>query len=96
MSVAGTTGRGGRNRSRCGGRRADRDYAGSCHEEVLDALAGDLVGLVVGEGVQQVTVVGDLVAVGVLDHRDLAAHSGGGGARRGQRWPQLSQLSGHS
>jgi hypothetical protein len=34
--------------------------------------------MIVGEGVQQVPVVGDLVAVGVADHGELAGQSGGG------------------
>src|ERR1700733_14763644 len=80
VSVAGTAGGGGGGRSRGGG-RAYRGQAGGGHEEVLDALAGHLVGVVVSEGVQRVAVVGDLVAVSVHEHGDLAAQSGGGGGR---------------
>src|SRR5260370_27035931 len=77
--------RSGRDRAgRCRG-TADGGEAGGGHEEVLDALAGYLVGVVVDEGVQQVAVVGDLVAVGVVEHGELAAHSGRGGHGRRQR-----------
>src|SRR5215472_18057443 len=66
VSVAVTGGgRGGRDRARRWGAR-DRGQAGGGHEEVLDALAGHLAGVVTDEGVQQVAVVGDLVAVGVV------------------------------
>src|SRR5580692_1013630 len=86
VSVTGAAGGRGGSRSRSGG-GGYRGQAGGGHEEVLDALAGDLVGVVVSEGVQRMAVVGDLVAVGVAEHGDLAAQSGGGGCGRGQRWP---------
>src|SRR6266851_348076 len=78
---AGAAGRGGGDRT--GGRAGYRGEAGSGHEEVLEALAGDLAGVVAGEGVQQVAVIGHLVAVRVAEHGELAADSGGGG--RGRR-----------
>src|SRR5580698_3463823 len=86
VSVTDAAGGGGGGRSRSGG-RAYRGQAGGGHEEVLDALAGHLVGVVVSEGVQRVAVVGDLAAVGVHEQSDLAAQSGGGGCGRGKRWP---------
>src|SRR5580693_3371820 len=57
-------------RGRPGWRRGagDRGEAGGGDEEVLDALAGHLAGVVVGEGVQRVAVVGDLAAVDGVDH----------------------------
>ena len=48
------------------------------------ALAPVLAGLVVSEGVQQVPVVGDLVAVDVHDRGELAGQPGGGRRRRRQ------------
>src|SRR6516164_9604768 len=70
-------GRGGRDRARRRGAR-DRGQAGGGDEEVLDALAGHLASAVASEGVQQVAVVGDLLAVGVVDHGELAGCSAGG------------------
>src|SRR5262249_51499539 len=70
---------GGRGRARARRGAGDRGQAGGGHEEVLHALAGHLAGVVAGKGVQQVAVVGDLVAVGVVDHGELAACPGGGG-----------------
>ena len=60
----------------------DRGEAGGGHEEVLDSLAGDLAGVVVSEGVQQMAVVGDLLAVDVLDRGELAGQPGGGRCTR--------------
>ena len=56
----------------------DRREAGGGHEEALHSLAGHLAGLIVSEGVQQVPVVGDLVAVDVHDRGELAGQPGGG------------------
>src|ERR1700691_1025849 len=84
VSVVNAAGVGGGGRSRSGG-RAYRGQARGGHEEVLDALTGHFVGVVVSEGVQRVAVVGDLAAVGIHEHGDLAAQSGGGGTTRRQR-----------
>src|ERR1700677_1564133 len=80
VSVAAVTaaGRGSRGGDRRGRGPGGRGEAGGGHEEVLDALAGDLAGVIVGEGVQQVPVVGDLVAVDVHDRGELAGQPGGG------------------
>jgi hypothetical protein len=59
-----------------------RGQARGGHEEVLEALSRYLAGLIVGEGVKEVAVVGDLVAVDVIEHGELAVHSGGGGRGR--------------
>jgi hypothetical protein len=73
--IAGRSGRGRARRCRGAG---DRGEAGGGHEEALHSLAGHLAGLIVGEGVQQVPVVGDLVAVDVHDRGELAGQPGGG------------------
>jgi hypothetical protein len=52
---------------------------GSGDEEVLDALAGHLAGRVVDEGVEEMTVVADLVAVGISDHAEFAGRPCFGG-----------------
>src|ERR1700745_3243292 len=72
VSVAeSAAGRSGRGRPGWRGGRGDRGKAGGGDEEVLDALAGHLAGGITGEGVQRVAVVGDLVAVDVVEHAEL-------------------------
>src|SRR6185312_13294965 len=65
-SVAVTAaGRSGRDRScECRG-AGDRREAGGGHEEALHSLARHLARVIIDESVQQVPVVGDLVAVNV-------------------------------
>ena len=57
---------------------ADKVYDGTT-KATLNAASAALAGVVAGERVQKVAVVGHLVALGVVEHGELAAHSSAAG-----------------
>src|ERR1700760_4232127 len=95
-AIAVPTGRaGGSHRAGRGRATGELSQTRRGHEEVLDSLAGHLARVIVDEGVQRVAVVGDLLAVDVAEHLELATEARAGRCRRGQRRPRLGQGAGH-